>query len=346
MYTVGSLFSGIGGIDLAFSWAGLDVRWQVEIEPFCQAVLKKHSAQYWPNARILNDIRTTTGHELGTVDVMAGGFPCQDISIAGKRQGIKQGTRSGLWLEFARLIGEIRPRIVLLENVAAITTLGGTQVIADLTTLGYSAEWGIIPASAVGAPHRRERWFCVAYPMSQRWGSSWHGQEYSNDLDRIDSSYQFSGRSIELGISSHSPSVGNSECQRWEGITQRQIQQSEIFAAGCENVDNPLCSGFDRQPRGRAIAISTDGYQPDAGAAQSILGRAVNGLSRQLDGVRWPARPNEPQHDWEAPRTVTEKTKDRTKRLKALGNAVVPQVVYPLAVAIKEYLEAQDSQAR
>jgi DNA (cytosine-5)-methyltransferase 1 len=317
MYTVGSLFSGIGGIDLAFSWAGLDVRWQVEIEPFCQAVLKKHSAQYWPNARILNDIRTTTGHELGTVDVMAGGFPCQDISIAGKRQGIKQGTRSGLWLEFARLIGEIRPRIVLLENVAAITTLGGTQVIADLTTLGYSAEWGIIPASAVGAPHRRERWFCVAYPMSQRWGSSWHGQEYSNDLDRIDSSYQFSGRSIELGISSHSPSVGN-----------------------------PLSGGFDRQPRGRAIAISTNGYQPDAGAAQSILGRAVNGLSRQLDGVRWPARPNEPQHDWEAPRTVTEKTKDRTKRLKALGNAVVPQVVYPLAVAIKEYLEAQDSQAR
>ena len=80
------------------------------------------------------------------VDVITGGFPCQDISVAGNRKGIKEGTRSGLWIEFARLISEIRPRCVLLENVAAITTLGGTQVIADLTAQGYDAEWGIIPA--------------------------------------------------------------------------------------------------------------------------------------------------------------------------------------------------------
>ena len=331
MYTVGSLFSGIGGIDLAFSWAGFDVRWQVEIELFCQAVLKKHSAQYWPNAKVLSDVTRVTGYELGAVDIMVGGFPCQDVSIAGKRQGIKQGTRSGLWLEFARLIGELRPRIVLLENVAAITTLGGTQVIADLTALGYSAEWGIIPASAVGAPHRRERWFCVAYA---------HCDRQHTQLRRSRSKTKVTPTGDQW---SH---VGNPECQRWEGITQRQIQQSEIFAAGCENVGDPLSGRCDRQPWGRAISLSANGYQPNAGATQSILGRAVNGLSRRMDGDRWPARPNEQQHDWEAPRTITEKTKDRTKRLKALGNAVVPQVVYPIAVAIKEYLEAQDSQAR
>lgn len=163
MYTVGSLFSGIGGIDLAFSRAGFDVRWQVEIDPYCQKVLKKHTPQYWPNAKVYSDVKEVGASTLESVDVMVGGFPCQDISAAGKGAGIKEGTRSGLWLEFARIIGEVRPRYVLLENVAAITGRDGTRVIADLAALGYGCEWGIVAASDVGAPHGRKRWFCVAY---------------------------------------------------------------------------------------------------------------------------------------------------------------------------------------
>jgi len=162
MYTVGSLFSGIGGIDLAFSLAGFDIRWQVEIDPFCQKILQKHAPEYWPNAKVFSDVKEVGSHNLEPVTALVGGFPCTDISNAGKRAGIKEGTRSGLWIEFARIIGEIRPRVVFLENVAAITGRDGERVIADLTALGYDAQWRIIPASAVGAPHERKRWWCVA----------------------------------------------------------------------------------------------------------------------------------------------------------------------------------------
>lgn len=160
--TVGSFFSGIGGIDLAFSLAGFDVRYQVEIEPFCRMVLKRHAPQYWPNAQLFEDIRNVGKHNLPAVDVMAGGFPCQSVSHAGKREGIKEGTQSGLWIEFARVIGELRPRIVFLENVRGILSQDGVRVLSDLASMGYDAQWGIVHASDAGAPHVRPRWFCIA----------------------------------------------------------------------------------------------------------------------------------------------------------------------------------------
>ena len=144
MITAGSLFSGIGGIDLAMSLAGFDIRWQVEIDDFCRKVLQKHSWEYWRNATQFTDVRRVTARSgkgwrgyqrLEKVDLLFGGFPCQDISVSGKRAGIREGTRSGLWSEFRRLIGEIRPRAVLLENVPNITQIGGTDVIADLAAL-------------------------------------------------------------------------------------------------------------------------------------------------------------------------------------------------------------------
>jgi DNA-cytosine methyltransferase len=160
--TAGSLFSGIGGIDVAFAAAGFDIRFQVEIDPFCRKVLAKHAPNYWPNATQHVDIRDVGRAELGIVDVLFGGFPCQDISIAGKGAGI-EGERSGLWQEFRRLIGDIRPRVVFVENVPAITSRGGTAVIAHFAAMGYDARWGIVGAADAGAPHQRDRWFCVAY---------------------------------------------------------------------------------------------------------------------------------------------------------------------------------------
>lgn len=136
-----------------------------EIDPFCQRVLKKH----WPNVPIFPDIRTLTAADVPRVDLICGGFPCQDISFAGKGAGI-EGERSGLWREFARLIGEIRPRFVIVENVAALLGRGLGRVLGDLAALGYDAEWHCIPASYVGAPHQRDRVWIVAY--SQKFSDS------------------------------------------------------------------------------------------------------------------------------------------------------------------------------
>ena len=156
--TVGSLFAGIGGFDLGLERAGFEIKWQVEIDPFCRAVLAKH----WPHVKRYEDVRTV-GSELEHVDVICGGFPCQDISDAGKRIGIN-GPRSGLWSEFARLVGELRPRFVIVENVAGLLSLGMGRVLGDLATFGYDAEWDTLPAVAFGTPHRRDRVWIVAYP--------------------------------------------------------------------------------------------------------------------------------------------------------------------------------------
>lgn len=121
-------------------------------------------ARYWPDIPLYEDVNTLKGSELPPVDVLCGGFPCQDVSQGGKHAGIKKGTRSGLWLEYARLIGEIRPRYVIIENVRGLLARGIEIVLQDLAEIGYDAEWEVLSAAALGAPHRRERVFVVAFP--------------------------------------------------------------------------------------------------------------------------------------------------------------------------------------
>lgn len=156
----GSLFAGIGGFDLGFERAGMRCEWQVEIDEYCREVLAKH----WPLVRRHDDIRTFVPTY---VDVVCGGFPCQDISNAGHRVGI-DGQHSGMWRHFARIIREIRPRVVVVENVPALLVRGMDRVLGDLAACGYGAEWDCIPASAFGAPHRRDRVFICAYPEGLR----------------------------------------------------------------------------------------------------------------------------------------------------------------------------------
>lgn len=160
MLKVGSLFSGAGLCDLGLAWAGLEHQWFCEIDPFCRSVLARH----WPRTPIYSDVCGLRGTDLPWADVLCGGFPCQDVSSAGGRAGIKQGTRSGLWYEYARLIGEIRPRYVIIENVRGLLARGIEIVLQDLAALGYDAEWEVLPAAALGAPHHRERVFIIAYP--------------------------------------------------------------------------------------------------------------------------------------------------------------------------------------
>jgi DNA (cytosine-5)-methyltransferase 1 len=138
-------------------------KWQVEIDPYAQRVLAKH----WPDVRRHDDVKTWPQPDTERVDVIAGGFPCQDISYAGKGAGLA-GERSGLFYEVARIVREMGPRVVVLENVAALLTRGMGDVLGTLASLGYDAEWHCIPAAAVGAPHIRDRVFLLAYAIEQR----------------------------------------------------------------------------------------------------------------------------------------------------------------------------------
>ncbi len=172
------LFSGIGGFSLGLErTGGFETVAFCEIEPFPRRVLAKH----WPEVPCYHDVRTLTADVLArdgiAVDVITGGFPCQDISLAGKRAGLG-GERSGLWSEIVRLVRELRPSYVIVENVANLLSgpserPGGWfgRILGDLAECGYDAEWENIPAAAVGAPHRRERVWIVAHPREVRWRS-------------------------------------------------------------------------------------------------------------------------------------------------------------------------------
>lgn len=157
------LFSGIGGFSLGLERAGMKTVAFCEIEPYCQAVLRKH----WPDVPCYQDVRELTSARLRadgiSVDVICGGFPCQDISMVRRGDGLA-GKRSGLWYEFARLIRELRPRYVIVENVAALVNRGLGEILGELAEIGYSSQWDCVPAAYVGAPHVRDRLWLVAYP--------------------------------------------------------------------------------------------------------------------------------------------------------------------------------------
>jgi site-specific DNA-cytosine methylase len=155
--TLGSLFSGIGGLELGLERAGFGpVRWQAEIDPYCRSVLARH----WPDARRFEDVREVVRGSAARVGLVCGGFPCQPVSTAGDRRG--EADPRWLWPEFARVIDEIEPAAVVIENVPGLRTLGLRRVLADLAALGFDAEWSTLRASDLGAPHRRTRLFIVA----------------------------------------------------------------------------------------------------------------------------------------------------------------------------------------
>jgi DNA (cytosine-5)-methyltransferase 1 len=157
--TVGSLFTGIGGLDLGLEWAGFTTAWQCERDEWCRGILGRH----WPGIGRYSDVHDVN-ESAEWVDVIAGGFPCQPVSVAGKR--LAQADERWLWPEFARIIGVLRPRIALMENVAGLLARGFGDVLGDLAALGYDAEWHCIRAADVGAPHKRERIFIVAHTDS------------------------------------------------------------------------------------------------------------------------------------------------------------------------------------
>lgn len=164
MKNVGSLFSGIGGIELGFKREDFETKWFIENNEYCRAILRKH----WSEVPIYGDIRTVNFSSLTPVDILTGGFPCQDISRANPRGEGISGSRSGLWSYYAKAIREIRPQYAIIENVPALANKGLNIVLRDIAEAGYDAEWFTLRASDFGALHRRERLFVIAYPASTR----------------------------------------------------------------------------------------------------------------------------------------------------------------------------------
>ena len=320
MYNLLDLFSGIGGFSLGLERSGgFKTVAFCEIEPFPRAVLAKH----WPEVPCYEDVRTLTAERLAAdgiaVDAICGGFPCQDISVAGNQAGIGEGTRSGLWSEIARLVGELRPRVVIVENVANLLSgpsgrPGGWfgAVLGDLAALGYDAEWHCIPASAVGAPHRRDRIWIVANAqgISRRAGFCGAG----------------SGEIIEpCGCGndmSHTPQL-----QRNGRKLHGEHSEGEVPELGNgRSAAHVADAGRIGQPRqGQSIAPLS--------AAPLINREAVGAFSGSASDF-WSVEPDVGR--------VANGVPNRTHRLAALGNAVVPQIPELIGRAIMARDELDD----
>ena len=340
---IGSLFSGIGGLELGLEWAGIGhTVWQVERDPFARSILARH----WPDAdRSVQDVTIAGSANLASVDVICGGFPCQDISTAGKGAGLA-GERSGLWFEYLRIVRELRPRFVVVENVAALLSRGLDTVLGGLAEAGYDAEWFCLRASDVGAPHRRERLFVVAHDLrdaSER-------RRGTVDVARTTAHVEAHGErrgACGCAACDCGEAVADAERERLQRSGKRNKREqisidSRTFRDGT-SVANSDVRGREGERVGRLLDQERTSLENHAnrcsrsGSFEPRMGRAPHGLPPRLD--RWPAAPGEAQHEWEAPR-VASQIPNRAARLKALGNAVVPQVAEVVGRVLLEIADA------
>lgn len=319
VYTASSICSGMGGIDLAFRCAGFRITHQVEIDSYCRRVLHKN----FPDAIQLEDMKHAGKHNLpANADVLFGGPPCQPYSIAGKRKGETDDRH--LWPEMARVIRETRPRTVLFENVANAINMVLPLVLSDLESAGYTPFPPlVIPACAIGAPHPRDRVFVVAHASSVgRCEPQSHERIHDRKSNVPSEKFRRYGQPSSVGASREA--VGNAHS--FHRQAQRQMGQS------------------GSRPRFSQGQSERAGYRARwEHLYQSRMGIDVDGLSVELARHRWPAGQGATQFDYEPPRTIPNSSPNWANAVRAIGNAVVPQVVYPLALAIHEWLEAQDS---
>jgi len=245
---------------------GFETTQFIENNPFCQKILNKH----WPTTPIHDDIKTFTAIP-GQYDVITGGFPCQDLSVAGQRRGITKESRSGLFYELMRVIRLVRPRFVVLENVAAILNNGLDIVLGELSQAGYDAEWSIISASSLGACHRRSRWWCVAY--TNDYGSP------SSSFDEINDETDSGSQKRQNEISEFTGSSKSSD--------------SRIVRSFKRNVTNSNSKRLQRQilrkmERGIWTAEHTRRLNPNwrQYVSKPILPRGSDGLSNRVDRTR------------------------------------------------------------
>jgi DNA (cytosine-5)-methyltransferase 1 len=266
MLRVLSLFAGIGGFDLGLErTGGFKTVAFCEIEPFCQRVLARH----WPEVPCYDDVRTLTAERLATdgivPNVIVGGFPCQDISTAGRGAGLA-GERSGLWFDYARLVGEIRPDYVIVENVGALLSRGLDAVLGTLAALGYDAEWHCIPASYLGAHHRRDRLWIVAYAASDRRAERGAGNQGRNTGSQGEKPVRIESGRDSAGAGAWP--LADTQCERQPGPGQ------SIFA---------LC------PKTRSYRQAVDAVAGGIGQVWRVepnVGRVADGVPQRVDRLK------------------------------------------------------------
>lgn len=301
-----ALFAGAGGGILAGKLLGWRTVAAVEWEPYAASVLvARQNDGLLPPFPIWDDVQTFDGHPFrGRIDVVSGGFPCQDISVAGKGAGI-DGERSGMWRHMARIVGEVRPRFVFVENSPAIVTRGLGTVLSDLAALGYDCKWTVLGAADVGAPHQRDRFWLVAHaPSSQDnpqwlscecgWDSLGWNQQTAQRNDRPTSDKCFGRCSCILA---HSDSLRE---------LQPQGGQCDKRGRSCNCCADVSDATSQRQPQQRDNANAfhcathrcgkaSNAFNVHGWASEPDVGRMANGVAARLD------------------------------RLKAIGNGQVPQ---------------------
>lgn len=323
--THGSLFSGIGGFDLAAEWSGWENLFNCEWEEFPRKVLKYH----FPNAKQYGDIKEFDATDYhGRIDILSGGFPCQPFSVAGKQKGTEDERH--LWPEMLRIIGECQPRWVVGENVRGICSWSNGLVLeacySDLENLGYSVQSFIIPACATNAPHRRDRVWIVAHrkdhrppqtknlKRTRRERESYNGHEVRTSFDAV------SG----IGNASDTDGAGR-EKQQFATVSSKPNGIS--WGSDARNASDTDGELLEHRNGERATGERTDQEkrtEPLNGArgwetfptVPPICG-GDDGLSKELDGITFP--------------------KWRRESIKAYGNAIVPQVAYRIFQSINNY---------
>ena len=290
---VGSLFSGIGGLDLGLERSGMRVIWQSEVDPYAVRVLERH----WPGMPNLGDITEVDWNGVERPDVICGGFPCQDISQAGKGEGL-EGSRSSLWWSFHKAISVLRPRYAVVENVPMLDRRGLDRVLSSLSQIGYDAEWNIVSARYVGACHRRARLFILAYTSSDRCKSTNQAQGIS-DRDKVNVP------GSEGGNLAH-PHSEEGQSQGHDGAVLRLGDEE-----GHPLSDTQGIRGRSRPMRGRGVKEH---------AYPIIRGWEDHGGRDAFNAVRkwWETEPPVGR--------VVDGVPKRVDRIRCLGNAVVPQV--------------------
>jgi len=298
------LFSGIGGFSLGFERVGWQTVAFCEIDKHCQAILKKH----WPEVVIFDDITKLDKSSLPSdIDVICGGFPCQDISVAGHQEGIT-GSRSNLWKEYKRLINEIRPKYAIIENVANLRNKGLVTVLQDLGEIGYNAQWHCIPASAVGAPHRRDRIWIIAYSGS--YGCECRG----NNRNR-----------------------GSLQNNQERLLTEVQQERDKRKSRSCEvcktssDTDGERCQG-ERKSREVSPILSQENWQVELRNSTPRTTWKKEPVPRVVDG-----KLNPEFVEWMMgyPIGWTESI-TRIQRIKGLGNSLVPIIPEMIASALSK----------
>ena len=366
----GSLFSGIGGIDLGFEMAGIETAWTCEIDDWCNELLQKR----FPEANHYRDVKEINKDNVESVDIISGGFPCQDISTAGKGAGL-DGKRSGLWFEMWRIICELQPRWVFIENVANLANKGGARVLHDLAKAGYDAEWQVISARDVGGRHLRKRIWIIAYrqDISNRLCKGFQGQLHSSkgeDRDEIrgewtnESSIQ--GRDTKL---SNTDSIrhggrGSKECgdkrkrqlqqeeQKRSSIrskakgrnnssTQRRREDAELSNPNSNRCENtPSNVKKDSKDSSRKEYLQRDNSTKSLGNVSRANRRREKTISKgknkkigEFKIETFEILKNEPGLDRVA-YGLSQKVDRYNDRVKGLGNAVVPQIPYQIGKRI------------